>query len=49
MLVKLTQNTTVRFDKGTVLDVSEKEASRLLAFNLAVVAPEPKPKKTKAK
>lgn len=35
-MVKLTQNTAVRFAKGTVLEVSEEEASRLFAFNLAV-------------
>lgn len=46
MLVKLTNDTVVRFAKGTVLEVSEQEASRLIAFNNAV---EVKEKKTTAK
>lgn len=36
MKVKLTNDTIVRFAKGTVLEVSEQEASRLIAFNNAV-------------
>ena len=35
MLVKLTKDAVVRFEKGTKLEVSEKEASRLFAFKLA--------------
>jgi hypothetical protein len=35
MKVKLTADTAVRFDKGTVLEVSDREATRLLAFRLA--------------
>ena len=35
MKVKLTTDTAVRFVKGSVLEVSEKEAARLLAFRLA--------------
>jgi hypothetical protein len=35
MLVKLTRDTTVRFEKDTVLEVSNEEASRLFAFKLA--------------
>lgn len=38
MKVKLLHDTTVRFAKGTVLEVSEQEASRLIAFNNAVKA-----------
>jgi hypothetical protein len=34
--VKLTHDTVVRFCKGTVLEVSDEEASRLIAFNNAV-------------
>jgi len=50
MLVKLTIDTAVRFAKGTVLEVSEKEASRLFAFKSAVAVedkPEAKPAKKK--
>ena len=36
MKVELTRDTAVRFAKGTVLEVSEQEASRLIAFNNAV-------------
>lgn len=36
MKVKLTNDTVVRFAKGTVLEVSDQEASRLIAFNNAV-------------
>ena len=36
MKIKLTNDTIVRFAKGTVLEVSEEEASRLIAFNNAV-------------
>ena len=60
MKVKLTNNTAVRFAKGTVLEVSDQEASRLIAFNNAVkveekkaeakpAEPEKKPAKKKAK
>lgn len=40
--VRLTHDTIVRFEAGTVLEVSEKEASRLIAFGNA----EPVEKKT---
>ena len=36
MIVKLTHDTIVRFEKDTVLEVSDKEASRLIAFGNAV-------------
>ena len=36
MKVKLTKDTVVRFAKDTVLEVSDQEASRLIAFNNAV-------------
>lgn len=36
MKVKLTHDTLVRFAKDTVLEVSDAEASRLIAFNNAV-------------
>ena len=52
MKVKLTHDTVVRFAKGTVLEVSEQEASRLIAFNNAVEVKEKaeaKPAKTKKK
>lgn len=42
MLVKLTRDTVVRFAKGLVLEVSDEEASRLLAFNNAVKVEEKK-------
>ena len=42
MKVKLTNNTVVRFAKGTVLEVSDQEASRLIAFNNAVKVEEKK-------
>lgn len=59
MTVKLTRDTVVRFAKGTVLEVSDEEASRLFAFNNAVEVkakaeakpakePEKKPAKKKA-
>lgn len=50
MLVKLTRDAAIRFEKDTVLEVSEKEASRLFAFNLAEKVKkkaEPKPAKKK--
>lgn len=36
MKVELTRDSVVRFAKGTVLEVSDSEASRLIAFNNAV-------------
>ena len=36
MKVRLTNDTFVRFAKDSVLEVSDKEASRLIAFNNAV-------------
>ena len=36
MKVELKRDTIVRFSKGTVLEVSEEEASRLIAFGNAV-------------
>ena len=36
MKVQLTHDTAVRFAKGAVLEVSNEEASRLIAFNNAV-------------
>lgn len=39
--VILTSDTVVRFAKGTVLEVSDQEASRLIVFNNAVEAKEP--------
>lgn len=48
-MVKLTQNTAVRFAKGTVLEVSEEEASRLFAFNLAVKVEKKKAEAKQAK
>lgn len=36
MKIQLTHDTAVRFAKGTVLEVSNEEASRLIAFNNAV-------------
>lgn len=46
MKVELTNDTVVRFAKGTVLEVSEAEALRLIAFKNAVKVEE---KKTGAK
>lgn len=37
MKVKLINDTVVRFAKDTVLEVSDQEASRLIAFNNAVM------------
>lgn len=46
MKVKLTNDTVVRFAKGSVLEVSDAEASRLIALNNAVkVEKESKAKK----
>ena len=42
MKVKLTHDTLVRFAKDTVLEVSDQEASRLIAFNNAVKVEEKK-------
>jgi len=36
MKVRLTNDTIVRFAKDTVLEVSDREASRLISFNNAV-------------
>lgn len=49
MKVKLTNNTAVRFAKGTVLEVSDQEASRLIAFNNAVKVEEKKAEAKPAK
>lgn len=46
MKIELLHDTAVRFAKGTVLEVSDAEASRLIAFNNAVRVEE---KKTEAK
>ncbi len=45
MKVKLTNDTFVRFAKGSVLEVSNEEASRLIALNNAVKVKESKAKK----
>lgn len=42
MKVKLTHDTLVRFAKDAVLEVSDQEASRLIAFNNAVKVEEKK-------
>lgn len=47
--VILMNDTVVRFAKGTVLEVSDQEAARLIAFNNAAPAPEEKPAKPAAK
>ena len=47
MKVKLTNDTAVRFAKGSVLDVSEEEAKRLFVFNNAVEVKEKKQTKKK--
>lgn len=39
--VILTNDTVVRFAKGTVLEVSDQEAKRLIVFKNAVEAEEP--------
>lgn len=52
MKIKLTRDTVVRFAKDTVLEVSDSEASRLIAFNNAVEVKEKaeaKPAKKKSK
>ena len=49
MKVKLTNDTIVRFAKGTVLEVSDQEASRLIAFNNAVKVEEKKAEAKPAK
>ena len=52
MKVELLHDTAVRFAKGTVLEVSDAEASRLIAFNNAVevkAKAEAKPAKAKKK
>ncbi len=40
MLVRLVNDTIVRYKKGTVLDLSEDEARRLMAFGNAVIEEE---------
>lgn len=49
MKVKLTRDTQVRFAKDTVLEVSDAEASRLIAFNNAVEVKEAEAKPAKKK
>ena len=49
MKVKLTNDTFVRFAKDTVLEVSDAEASRLIAFNNAVRVEEKKAEAKPAK
>lgn len=46
--VKLTRDAVVRFEKDTVLEVSDREALRLFAFKIAERVEEPK-KTTKKK
>lgn len=45
MLVTVSKDTYVRISKGTVLDLPEHEAKRLLALKVAEVAKEKKTKK----
>jgi len=46
MKIELTHDTSVRYPKGTILDLPEEEAKRLMCFNNAVaVEEEAKPKK----
>lgn len=47
--VRLTHDTLVRFEAGTVLEVSPAEASRLLAFNNAVKVEDEKKTEKKSK
>ena len=49
MKVKLTHDTSVRYPMGTVLDLPEEEAKRLISLNNAEVMTEEKPKKTATK
>lgn len=49
MKVKLTHDTIVRFEAGTILEVSPAEASRLLAFRNAVMVEEEKKTEKKSK
>ena len=49
MRVRLTQNTTVRHPSGAVLAVSDEEAARLVAFNLAVLVEEKEEEKPRKK
>lgn len=49
MLVKLTHDTAVRFSEGTVLEVSEQEGKRLIAFGNAVEEKKAEPEKTTKK
>lgn len=45
MKIQLTHDTFVRHKAGTVLEVEDQEALRLIAFNNAVKAEETKPVK----
>ncbi len=49
MKIKLTHDTAVCFAGGTVLEVSDKEAARLIAFNNAVEVKEAEAKPAKKK
>lgn len=49
MKVKLLHDTVVRFPKDTIVEVSEEEAKRLIAFNNAAKVEEPKAKKPTTK
>lgn len=50
MLIKLIHDTSVRFPKDSILEVTEEEGKRLKAFNLAEeVQAEKKTKKTTKK
>lgn len=49
MKVELKRDTIVRFSKGAVLEVSEEEASRLIAFGNAVAVEKEEPKKAESK
>lgn len=48
MKIRLTRRAAVRLPAGTVVEVTEREATRLRAFNAAVPEEEPK-KETKKK
>lgn len=49
MKVRLTNDTIVRFEKGTVLEVSDQEALRLFAFHNAEPVVEEKKAEKKSK
>lgn len=49
MLIKLIHDTSVRYPKDSILEVTDEEGKRLIAFGNAIKTEKAEPKKTKKK